>query len=60
MGFGIISDMSLSNSMSDSLWWHLGKLVVNRRSEIEICYGIWYGLGMEIINMVLISLGHAE
>ena len=42
------------------LWWHLVKLVVSGRSEIEICYRIWYGLRMETINVVLISLDHAE
>ena len=25
-----------------------------------ICYRIWYGLGIETISMVLISLDHAE
>ena len=42
------------------LRWHLVKLVVSDGSGIGICYRIWYGLGMETISMVLISLDHVE
>ena len=42
------------------LRWHLGKLIVSGRSEIGVCYRIWYGIGIETISMVLISLDHAE
>ena len=42
------------------LRWHLGKLVLSDGSGIKICYRIWYGLGMEAISVVLISLDHAE
>ena len=40
------------------LRWHLWKLVVSGRNWIY--YRIWYGLGIETISMVLISLDHAE